>query len=156
MILYVLTPHSTCKFRGHQLVIKSPRYSVMLRIYKTYELNFQNELVTAKTVTFSARPGDLESKDDFYATDSNLVVMETSFNTYNKSSYGYLKSETVPVWLRAQVANKLARNATEWTDIFKFKRSGTHNSQWFVVDINAYKSQKHLEQSQFHDIGKET
>ena len=125
----------------------------MLRIYKIYELNFQNEFVQAKVVTFSARPGDLESKDDFYATDSNLVVMETSFNTYNKSSYGFLSHETVPVWLRAQVANKMARNATEWTEIFKFKRSGTHNSQWFVVDINAYKDQKNLPRAQLHDIG---
>lgn len=35
---------------------------------------------------FSSRPGDLESKDDFYKV-SNLVVMETSLLNWNHTNY---------------------------------------------------------------------
>ena len=43
-------------------------YSLMLRIYKVYEFNLNNPLIAATTVSFSSRPGDLSSKDDFYFT----------------------------------------------------------------------------------------
>ena len=128
-------------------------YSLMLRIYKTYEIHYQNPDVSAKTVSFSSRPGDLESKDDFYVTDSGLVVMETSFNTYNTSNYGYLHYDSVPVWIRVQTATRLAKNSSHWATIFESHRSGTHNSQWVVVDMNKYAAQKNLPKSQMSDIG---
>ena len=43
-------------------------YSLMLRIFKVYEFNLNNPLIAATIVSFSSRPGDLSSKDDFYFT----------------------------------------------------------------------------------------
>mmetsp|Transcript_39611 Transcript_39611/g.46097 ORF Transcript_39611/g.46097 Transcript_39611/m.46097 type:complete len:355 (-) Transcript_39611:62-1126(-) len=127
-------------------------YSLMLRIYKTYELNYQNPAINAKTVSFSSRPGDLESKDDFYVTDSGFVVMETSFNTYNTSNYGFLHYDSVPVWIRVQTATRMAENASHWAAIFEKYRSGTHNSQWIIVDMNQYGNQKNLPSNQLSNI----
>jgi len=75
-------------------------YPLMLRIYKRYNFNFNLEAVIHKDISFSSRPGDLESKDDFYMLDKGLVVLETSLLNYNISNYGFLKPETVPAWIR--------------------------------------------------------
>lgn len=107
----------------------------------------------ANVVTFSARPGDLESKDDFYTTSSNLVVMETSFNTYNASNWDFLHYDSVPVWLRCQIANKLAQNSSHWAQLFELHRSGTHNSQWVIVDTNQYNLQKSVPMDKLKNIG---
>ena len=40
-------------------------YSLMLRVYKTYHFALHDQNVKAN-LTFSSRPGDLNSKDDFY------------------------------------------------------------------------------------------
>lgn len=135
-------------------LIPSLSYSLMLRVYKTYEFNFQNPEIQARVVSFSARPGDLESKDDFYVTDSNLVVMETSFNTYNVTNWAFLHMNSVPVWLRAQVATRLARNASHWTQVFAKFRSGTHNSQWIAVDHKQFEAQRNNSNQSLKNIGK--
>lgn len=79
-------------------------YSLMLRIFKIYEFNLNNPLIAATTVSFSSRPGDLSSKDDFYFTSknlfkrfkkfigTNLVSVETSLLCYNKTLYKALNS----------------------------------------------------------------
>jgi hypothetical protein len=41
-------------------------YQYMLRIFKHYTLNLRNEGNFAQTMSLSSRPGDLESKDDYY------------------------------------------------------------------------------------------
>lgn len=114
----------------------------MLRVFKEYIINLNNPLVNSKQMILTARPGDLESKDDYYILDSNLVVMETSFNNYNTSNYGYFHYESLPCWVRVLVSNRLARNGTSWSDYFFSYRSGTHNNQWVVVDYNKYESYK--------------
>lgn len=50
----------------------------MLRVMKTYHFPSRDERVGSQWFTFSSRPGDLISKDDFYVLSSGLVVMETS------------------------------------------------------------------------------
>jgi hypothetical protein len=77
---------------------------------------------------FSSRPGDMESKDDFYYFNTNLGVIETSFNTYNQSNYGFFHYDSLPCWLRVIVANRLAKNGEEWANYFFTNRSGTHNN----------------------------
>lgn len=49
-------------------------YSLMLRIFKTYDLQIPG-LPERKVVRFSSRPGDLNSKDDFYRVGEDLVVL---------------------------------------------------------------------------------
>ena len=45
-----------------------------------------------------------------------------------------LKPNTVPTWLRQTIACHLARDSKQWTGYFLKERSGTHNSQWVVVE----------------------
>jgi hypothetical protein len=60
-------------------------------------------------MTFSSRPGDLISKDDFYVLSSGLKVMETSFGNYNRNNYKDISFKSVPSWLRGCIASNLAR-----------------------------------------------
>ena len=110
----------------------------MLRVYKTYNFNLSNPIINATIVTFSSRPGDLESKDDFYFMNSNLAVLETSINTYNATMYSYLHYDSVPTWLRNQLANRIAQNGSQWAETFALYASGTHNNQWLIADYNIY------------------
>lgn len=117
-------------------------YSLMLRIHKSYFFNFNNAAVANFNMTFTSRPGDLQSKDDFYTLDKNLVVLETSLNNYNSSNYNFLKNNTLPCWIRLSVANRLSKTPAEWAKNFQFQRSGTHNNQWLIVDYNSFRKQR--------------
>jgi hypothetical protein len=65
-------------------------YSLMLRVYKTYVFPLHDTNVKSN-ISFSSRPGDLNSKDDFYMMrESELVVVETSLNNYNTSNYEFI------------------------------------------------------------------
>ena len=110
----------------------------MLRIFKTYNFHLNNPLIKNKIMSYSARPGDLESKDDFYVLDSRMTVIESSLNNYNHTLYSHIKKEALPVWIRANLANKFASSSAEWVDLFSMHNSGTHNNQWAVVDYVAY------------------
>jgi hypothetical protein len=110
----------------------------MLRILKNYNFALNNPSVTAKRITFTSRPGDLNSKDDFYTTDSGLNVMETSFDTYNASNYKFLHHDSVPCWIRVNVATRMAKSGSQWHKIFQIDRSGTHVSQWMIIDFNKF------------------
>jgi len=89
-------------------------------------------------MSFSARPGDLESKDDYYVLSSNHVVIESSLSNYNQSLYSSLKSNCLPTWIRVNLSNRIAENSYHWTEIFTLNNSGTHNNQWCIVDYNKY------------------
>jgi len=54
------------------------KYEFMLRIFKTYNFPTRDSRVGSETITFSSRPGDLISKDDFYVLSSGLTVIESS------------------------------------------------------------------------------
>jgi Phospholipase B len=114
----------------------------MLRIFKEYKINLNNPLVVSNQMILTARPGDLESKDDYYLLSNNLVVMETSLNNYNVSNYGFFHYDSLPCWMRVLLANRLAQNGSSWSQYFLSYRSGTHNNQWLVVDYNQYNNSK--------------
>jgi hypothetical protein len=115
-------------------------YSYMLRIFKHYEMPLQKYGGYASKVSFSSRPGDLESKDDFYIMNSGLAVIETSLTTFNRTLYQSLKPETVPNWIRCQVANRMSSRGREWWHLFARHNSGTHNNQWIVTDYKLFKA----------------
>jgi hypothetical protein len=85
-------------------------YPYMLRIFKTYNFPTRNPNVGSDTITFSSRPADFNSKDDFYILSSGLKVMETSLLNFNPDNSKDLNPKTVPCWIRATVASHLARN----------------------------------------------
>ena len=80
----------------------------MLRIFKTYNFHLNNPSVKNKNISYSARPGDLESKDDFYIIGQRLAVIESSLNNYNHSMYSFIQKQALPVWMRVNIANRFA------------------------------------------------
>lgn len=110
------------------------KYEFMLRIFKTYNFPTRDARVGSETITFSSRPGDLISKDDFYVLSSGLMVIESSLENLNPANWQDLSPQTVPTWLRQTIACHLAKTSDEWLDYFLRLRSGTHNNQWVIVD----------------------
>jgi hypothetical protein len=41
-------------------------------------------------------------------------------------------------FMRAMIANHLARNTMEWIQLFKQYNSGTYNNQWMIVNYGAF------------------
>ena len=85
-------------------------------------------------ITFSSRPGDLNSKDSYYILSSGLKITETSFLNFNTDNYQELNPKSVPSWIRVNIASNLARNTEEWIDYFIKFNSATHSGQWIIVD----------------------
>jgi hypothetical protein len=113
----------------------------MLRIYKHYNFGF------GVKVSFSSRPGDIASKDDFYTINQNLLVMETSLNIMNNSVYsGNVVPSSLPTRFRAIIANSICKNGEEWTFTFSRYNSGTYNNQWMIIDRSK------LQSSSFKDV----
>jgi hypothetical protein len=116
----------------------------MTRVYKSYKLNIVLEDGTKlNDYKYSGRPGDLNSKDDFYILSNRMVVLETSLMIYDKDLYKNLTPSSVPKWLRCNVANMLAQNGKDWISIFFTYNSGTHNNQWLIVDMNKFEDYIH-------------
>jgi len=89
-------------------------------------------------VSFSSYPGSLVSGDDFYITDTQLVIMETTNSVMNMSLYDYVTEQTVLYWVRNTVANRMASSGQEWVKWFSMYNSGTYNNQWIVVDYKLF------------------
>ena len=111
-------------------------YVLMIRIFKEYRFVTNKGNEKAKTCVFSSYPAALSSIDEFYYLDSNLTIMGTSINIYNNSLYDLITYESLLIWVRQIVANKLASSAQEWTEIFAKENSGTNNGQYMILDIN--------------------
>lgn len=91
--------------------------------------------------TFSSSPGFIASVDDFYITSGgygNLMITETSLDLYLPSLVDAIHAESVLCWMRATIANSLARSGPEWSWWFSVFHSGTYVNQWMVVDMNRF------------------
>ncbi|KAL1444137.1 hypothetical protein MTO96_030034 [Rhipicephalus appendiculatus] len=131
------------------------KYSSMLRILKKYRLPYRlipelGAKIAGQTTTFSSYPGRIFSGDDFYLISSGLATMETTLGNENDDLYRTVKPESVLAFIRNVVANRLAENGQEWTDIFSWYNSGTYNNQWMVLDYNKFTPGKHLEDGLLH------
>ena len=111
-------------------------YGLMIRTFKEYKFVTNSHKEKSKVVVFSSYPGCLSSVDDFYYTDSNLVVMETTNSNLNDSLYDLLSPETLFTWVRVILANRLATSGEDWINIFKKENSGTYNNQFQVLDLS--------------------
>jgi hypothetical protein len=63
---------------------------------------------------------------------SGLVSLETTNGIMNTSLYQYVTMETVLTWMRVIVANRMAHNGPEWTEIFARYNSGTYENNIFL------------------------
>jgi len=120
-------------------------YSYMSRMLKRVHLPFRAGVavsdpapVAASTLAFSGFPGAITSLDDFTVTSAGLVTTETSLDNLNPELWQLFLSPqgSVPEWIRATLANRLATSGPTWHDSFKRHNSGTYNNQWMVVDYN--------------------
>eukprot|EP00906_Rhabdomonas_costata_P011187 RCo015824 len=122
-------------------------YQTMLRVMKHYDLaghpdaKAPNQTVGHYKALFSSYPGMAQSVDDFYTlplSHQQLVVTETTNNIYNKSLFGSVTPKSLLSWQSVMVSNALARNSSEWTQIFAKHCSGTYSNQWMVGDMKLF------------------
>jgi len=118
----------------------------MLRTYKIYTFNLHSTHAVAKTVSFSSYPAYLNSVDDFYITSAGLSVIETTNGIFDNSVYDSISPESVFCWIRAIVANRMARDGKSWTEIFTKYNSGTYNNQWIITDYNKFQPGAELQE----------
>jgi hypothetical protein len=111
-------------------------YTGMLRIYKNYDLaggDYQ--------MSFSAKPGSIYSKDDFYVLPhkrQTMAVLETTNGILNDELYSRVVPTTLLTWQRMPLTNSLATNGAEWVSLFSRHQSGTYCNQYMVVDMKRF------------------
>ena len=76
------------------------------------------------TFNFLHPSGFLESLDDFYHMSSNMVMLQTTNNVFNKELYDYVKPESLFAWQRVRVANMMANGGKEWAKVMAQYNSG--------------------------------
>jgi hypothetical protein len=117
-------------------------YTSMIRVYKIFNFGYTNPAVKNHMVAYSTQPGTLESGDDFYILDNNKFVAETSLECYNSDAINFLHWESVPYFLRVNVANLAFDTQENWMRHYFSYRSGTYNNQWLIIDFNNYLNNK--------------
>jgi len=111
-------------------------YGAMNRIYKHYYFDLTNTV--SKKVSFSSYPGCLVSIDDFYMMDSGLVMLQTTNSIINESLYDAITPFSLLAWQRVRLANSMASDGKQWSDIISQYNSGTYNNQYMVIDLKRF------------------
>jgi hypothetical protein len=119
-------------------------FSSMMRIFKEYRFKSNNKSEKSKTVAFSGYPGVLSSIDDFYITDQDLFVTETTNSVFKTELYDLLTPESLLTWIRSILANRLSSDAKTWTDTFALYNSGTYNNQFQILDLKKIDTEKQI------------
>jgi hypothetical protein len=135
-IIKIADDNSDCWF-GHTTWT---HYANMLRIYKNYDM-----MGGKYQVSFSAKPGSLYSKDDFYIlpkNDQRMGVMETTNGVLDSTLYKLVTPSTLLTWTRMPLANGIATSGKQWTEIFSVLQSGTYCNQYMVVDMKKFEAGK--------------
>ena len=109
-------------------------FESMTRVYKHYDFAITSAkggaYVPGRHVVFSSYPSCTVSTDDWYQlSPSRLAVLETTIDNNNASLWVAVTPQTVPYWIRNQVANRLATDAASWHAIFSRENSGTYNNE---------------------------
>jgi hypothetical protein len=95
-------------------------------------------------MSFSGYPGTLSSTDDWYVTNNNLLITETTLEVIDIKKYWNVKgsSDYIPNFLRVLSASRFSRNGKEWCKTISAYNSGTYSSQWMIIDFNIFKKIK--------------
>lgn len=67
-----------------------------------------------------------------------LTVIETTVVNYNDDLTHNIIPISVPEWMRAMVANRLANSGQEWVNKFFLFNDGTYNNQWMIADYKLF------------------
>ena len=110
-------------------------YNEMARMFKEYRLKTNAQTEKSKVVAFSSYAGTISSTDDFFITDADLFVMETTNSVFKNELYEQLNPKSLLTWTRSVLANRLASSGKEWVDIFSRENSGTCNNQFQILDL---------------------
>lgn len=110
--------------RGNILVlIKS--YSTLTYMY--INSTFTDEVeIPGTSLAFSSYPGTMMSIDDFYVTNANLAIIETTIGNSNADLWKFVTPQLNSYWVRILVASRLASNGVEWAKWFSEFNSGTY------------------------------
>ncbi|KAG8348299.1 putative lysosomal/endosomal membrane protein [Trypanosoma vivax] len=104
-------------------------FNSMLRQYKSYRFG-------KDAVVMSSYPGLVHSVDDWYMTHNRLAVMETTNMVYDDALLRTgVVNRSVAAFMRAMIANVIAKDAPSWVGNFSRENSGTYNNQWMVLDM---------------------
>eukprot|EP00419_Tripos_fusus_P011299 CAMPEP_0172665738 /NCGR_PEP_ID=MMETSP1074-20121228/7422_1 /TAXON_ID=2916 /ORGANISM="Ceratium fusus, Strain PA161109" /LENGTH=623 /DNA_ID=CAMNT_0013482079 /DNA_START=84 /DNA_END=1955 /DNA_ORIENTATION=+ len=129
-----LLPNASDIFAGHNTWFG---FHLMLRVFKRYEFGSRTP------IAMPSYPGVLSSADDSYQV-GKLVIMETTLPNYNNELFALIRPQALPFWVRAMVANRLAKSGAQWMEVFKQYNSGTYNNMWMVVDYARFTPGKPL------------
>ena len=130
-------------------------YNSLYRIMKSYNIPYEG--VKAQHIVFSSYPIQLFSMDDIYVLDTKLAVYETTFHTWTLDLYNkYLKPQTVPTWIRVQIANRMAVDGRSWARTFRRYNSGTYNNQYVILDYNKFETYLNNKDNKNTDLLKNT
>ena len=110
-------------------------YSMMNRIFKEYNFNYNHPSVKAKSVIFSSYAATLSSNDDFYVTSNDLNVIETTNVFFNDTFLEEIVPESLLTWQRVIIANRMSETGEEWSSHFSPYNSGTYNNMYMVLDM---------------------
>jgi hypothetical protein len=154
-VLIKLTDDFGDLFAGHTTW---SQYAYMLRIYKSYVMNFRTAQASNQ-VQFSSYPATLTSIDDWYLTSAQLMVTETTNGFFNgtrcvacvsrnidpdpfvpcaASLKALIKPQSLLSWVRAGIANRIADGGEQWSQTFAQYNSGTYSNQWIIVDYKRF------------------
>lgn len=120
-------------------------YGEMNRIFKYYNLPLHGAV--ARKIAFSSYPGVAGSTDDYYLTDSGLVVTETTISMLNDQAYDRLHDVRglLPDFMRIMLATRLAKSGKEWVELMSQSATGLYSSQWMVVDYGKFEPKRPLQ-----------
>ena len=117
-------------------------YNKLIRIYKEYKYTPNSKFpIKSKAITMSSYPGAINSQDDFYITDTNLYITETTHSVLNLTLFDLLSPNTLMCWMRTMVANRFADNGKSWIETFSKYNSGTYNNQFQILDLKLIDTQ---------------
>jgi len=69
---------------------------------------------------------------------ANMTIIETTIANYNLDLYHNIVPISVPEWMRAVVANRLASSGPEWVENFFVFNDGTYNNEWMIADFKLF------------------
>ena len=85
-------------------------YAGTNRIFKHYDFNTRDASTSSNAMSFSSYPGLLESVDDYYMMNNDIVLIQTTNNVFDASLYSQVKPESLLAWQRVRMANHMAAN----------------------------------------------